>query len=342
MHISFAAKTPSERALNRLILGLAVLLVVGVPALGIFYVLDRHVDPGPTLVQRQLSAAEEAVRAEPNKLSNRILLAAAYMTARRYDDAVTQFTEVLKVEPGHRGALLGRGEAYLALANLEGARADYQKLVDDARAGEMANVDPQLEGAYYNLGAIALKQDRPKDAVELLKAATAITRTDADALNLLGTALLETGDAKQAVEALRRAILFVPTGWCEPYGSLRDAYTALGDTTGAGYAGGMVAFCEGRPEEARPALAAITAGPYLLDATLGLALVAEDQGDLTAAADLYARVVTLDPQNFTAISGLNRLGTASASASPVPAGAASPAPTTPTTPAGSPTAGGTN
>lgn len=342
MHISFAAKTPSERALNRLILGLAVLLVVGVPALGLFYVLDRHVDPGPTLVQRQLSTAEEAVRAEPNKLSNRILLAAAYMTAKRYDEAVNQFTEVLKVEPGHRGALLGRGEAYLALGNLDAARTDYQKLVDDARAGEMANVDPQLEAAYYNLGAIALKQDRPKDALDLLQAATAINRTDADVLNLLGTALLRTDDPKQAVEALRRAILFVPTGWCEPYGQLRDAYTALGDATGAGYAGGMVAFCEGRPEEARQQLGAITAGAYVLDATLGLALIAEDQGDVSAAADLYSRVLTLDPQNFTAMSGLNRLGTAPASASPVPAGTTSPAPTAPTTPAGSPTAGGTD
>lgn len=341
MHISFAARTPSERTLNQVILGLAVLLVVGAPALGLFYVLDRHVDPGPTLVQRQLSTAEEAVRAEPNKLSNRILLAAAYMTARRHDDAVSQFTEVLRVEPGHRGALLGRGEAHLALGNLDAARADYQKLVDDARAGEMANVDPQLQAAYYNLGAIALKQDRPKDARDLLQAATAINRTDADALNLLGTALLRTGDPKQAVAALRRAILFVPTGWCEPYGQLRDAYATLGDATGAGYAGGMVAFCEGRPDEARQQLDAISAGPYTFDATLGLALIAEDQGDVPAAVDLYSRVLALDPENFTAMSGLNRLGTAPASASPVPGGA-SPAPATPATPAGSPTAGGTN
>jgi tetratricopeptide (TPR) repeat protein len=318
MQISPAVKAPSENTLNRLILGLAVMLVVGVPAVGLFYVLDRHVDPGPTLVQRQLSSAEEAVRGAPNKLSNRILLAAAYMTAKRYNEAVNQFAEVLKVDAGHRAALLGRGEAYLALGSLEAARTDYQKFVDDASAGEMANVDPQLEAAYYGLGSIALKQDRPKDALDLLQAATAINRTDADALYLLGTAFLRTNDPKQAVDALRRAILFVPTGWCDPYGQLRDAYTALGDTTGAGYAGGMVAFCEGRPDEARHDLGAITAGPYVLDATLGLALIAEDLGDPAAATDLYSRVLALDSGNFSAMNGLNRLASVQTPASPVP------------------------
>lgn len=331
MRMNRKLTAPSERTLNRLIVSLALALALGIPTIGLFYYFDRHVDAGPTLAQRRLSAAEEAVRKEPNKLSGRILLAVAYMTAKRYDDAIVQYTEVLKAQPDNRAGLLGRGQAYLLLENLDAAQKDYQAMIDQAKGGEMANADPQLEAAYFNLGAIALKRDQPKDAQKLLESALRIIATDADALNLLGTALLENGDPKQAVEALRKAVSFVPTGWCEPYNQLDRAYTALGQAGGARYAAGMAAFCEGRPDEAKQKLQALTDGPFAIDAMLGLGLIAEDQGDVAGATEMYTKVVAHEPRNFIAISGLNRLGATPAPASP-----------TPPTPAGSPTAGGTN
>jgi len=316
MHSTRTLKSPSDRTLNRLIVGAILIIVIGIPVIAAIYFFDRHVDAGPSLVERQFSAAEEAVRKEPNKVSARLTLAATYMTAKRYPDAIVQFTEILKVEPTHRAALLGRGYAELASGDLVAARADYEKMVDTAKGGEMAVQDPQLEAAYYGLGEIALKQDRPKDAQTLLESAIRINRTDADALNLLGTAYLRNGDAKTAVQALKAAVALVPADWCEPYGQLGQAYTALGTTEGTAYATGMVSLCEGRLDEAKTQLQPLAAGTFAGEALLGLAMVAEGQGDTAGAMDLYKQVLATDPENMTAIAGYNRL--AGGTESPAP------------------------
>jgi tetratricopeptide (TPR) repeat protein len=312
----------NDRTLNRILLGLVALLVIGLPTIALVYVLDRNVDPGPPIAERAVVAAEEAVRTEPNKLSNRLALALAYDAADRHADAIAQFTEILRAEPVHRAALLGRADAYVATGDLDAAAVDYQALVDATGTAEMATVDPQREAALYGLGSIALAQDRPADAVTFLTKALAINRTDADALNLLGTALLGTGDTEHAIAALRAAIALVPSGWCEPYVQLATAYTAAGNTAGGQYGNGMVALCEQRVAEAEQLLTPLVDGPFGLDALVGLGLAAEQRGDQVAAIDFYTRVYAADPTDFDAVAGLNRLG------APAP-GASSPATTQP-------------
>jgi tetratricopeptide (TPR) repeat protein len=311
-----ALDAASDRTLNRILLGLIVAIVIGIPAIALVYVLDRNVDPGPPVAERAITAGEEAVRNEPNKLSNRLGLAMAYAAADRPADAIAQFTEILKVEPVHRAALLGRADAYLTTGDLDAAAGDFQSLVDATAGGEMATVDPQREAAFYGLGSIALSQGRPEDAVTALTEALKINRTDADALNLLGTALLQTGDTENAIKALRAATALVPAGWCEPYAQLGAAYAAAGNSAGAQYGIGMVALCEQRTAEAEQALTPLTDGPLAIDALIGLGLAAEERGDQAAAIDFYSRVYAADPTNFNAIAGLNRLG----ATAPAPSG----------------------
>jgi tetratricopeptide (TPR) repeat protein len=330
----------SDRTLNRLIVGILIVLVIGIPAIGLIYFLDRNVDPGPSMAQRTIAAAEEAVRKEPNNLSVRTVLATSYAAAGRYADAVAQYSEILQVAPDHHGALLGRGNTYLALKDDASATKDFQQLVDVAKGGEMANADPQLEEAYYRLGDIALRAGKAGDAVTLLTSALAINRSDADAMNLLGSAYVQTGKSAEAVEVLKEAIAFVPTGWCEPYQTLATAYTSLGNADGAAYATGMAAFCANQPDVAVAALTPLATGAMALDATLGLALIAESEGDITTATTMYEKVLVEDPTNFNATAGLQRLGTAASAgphASAVPD--ASDAPAASATAGASPSAG---
>ena len=112
-----------------------------------------------------------------------------------------------------------------------------------AKGGEMANVDPMLNAAYYGLGAIALEQDKPAEAIRFLTAAVAIKRSDADALNLLGTAYVRNGEPAKAIEPLRSAIAFVPIGWSEPYLTLAQAYGDTGDAARAAWAAAMADLC---------------------------------------------------------------------------------------------------
>jgi tetratricopeptide (TPR) repeat protein len=317
-----SAGAVSDRVLNRAIAVLVVALAIGLPAIALVYYLDRHVDAGPSIADRTITAAEAAVRTNPNMLSARLALAAAYAGAGRQSDAATQYTEVLGGDATNRAALLGRADTYRSLGQLDAAAADYQALVDVASGGEMANVDVQLEAAYFGLGSIALAQDRPRDAATLLANALVIDRTDADALDLMGTALIAIGDNWNAVDALRDAVALVPTGWCDPYTHLGQAYTALGEPDGATYASGMVAFCEGRSDDAMRLLQSVPDGPFTGDVLIGQGLVAEDLGDTQAAIEFYTRVYDSDPSNFLAVTGLNRLG---ATVSPVPVPPTAPA-----------------
>jgi tetratricopeptide (TPR) repeat protein len=299
---------PGDRDIDRLIKAIALVLVIGIPLIAFLYWSDRHVDRQPSLADRNIAAAEEIVRKSPNDLGARITLAAAYVSAARYADGVAQFGEVIKTEPGNRAALLGRGIAYAQLEEYDLAKADFQAMVDGAKGGEFAQTDPQLERAYYELGVIALKQDRPSEALEPLKAALAIDSADADALYSYGMALIATGDPSFGVKALRRAVAFVPSGWCEPYQGLVDGYGALGNTTGVAYADGMVDFCSGLYTDAMQKLEPLTTGPMSTDALLGLALVSAYSGDLPGATTYYQRVLDVEPENVSALIGLGQIG----------------------------------
>ncbi|MBI3750169.1 MAG: tetratricopeptide repeat protein [Chloroflexi bacterium] len=327
MQANHALSNLSDRTLRRLTIGVSAALVIGLLAVGAFYWFDRHPSSGPSLNDRAVAAAEEAVRTSPNDIGVRNHLAAAYVSAGRFEDGIAQFTQVLAAAPSDRAALLGRGLAYLAQgthdpAKLDGAKldlatADFQKLVDAAKDSEFAKTDPQLEQAYYELGVIALKQSRSADAVTNLTAALAINGGDADALYSFGVALIQTGDATKGVAALRRAVQFVPTGWCEPYHGLQDGYTALKDSVGSQWAVGMTAMCDGNFDAAATALQGLTAGPMKIDALLGLALVAQQRGDNTGAAGFYRQVLAIDPKNTSASIGLGQLGV---TGSPAPQG----------------------
>jgi tetratricopeptide (TPR) repeat protein len=303
----------SDRRLSRL-LGVGVLvLAVGVPAFGVLYFRDQHVDAGPSLVDRQVVSAEAAVRAAPGDIGLRLQLAGAYRTAGRLDAALAQYDQTLTVEAANRAALLGRGDVLVAKKDLPAAAAAFAKIVGAAKGGEFAAADPQLEKAHYRLGQIALQQGRVGAAVTSLSAAVRIEPTDADALYLLGTAQLREGKAARAVVSLQRAVAFVPTGWCEPYTRLSQAFRSLHRAPAASYATAMLDFCRGRPAVATRQLTALTSGPVAVPAMLGLGMIAETTSDRAAATRWYQKVLRADSKNFNARTGLTRLGAGSSS-----------------------------
>jgi tetratricopeptide (TPR) repeat protein len=300
----------SDRALDRgLRLGVLALLV-GALAFGGIYYRDRHVSAGPSLLDRQVSAAEKAVRAAPGSVPARLALAQAYQADKRLDAAVKQYQQILSANGNHRGALLGLGKALIAKKDLGKANDAFQRIVGLAKPGEFAGSDPQLEEAYYFLGSIAVKQGKPAVALTQLQAALKINPTDSDAWYLTGVATLKTGDAKKAVPALQRALAFVPTGWCEPYAELRQAYSKLGQAPKAEYAGAMSDFCHKRYAQARERLTALTTGPETVDAMLGLGLIAESSSQPDEAVGWYRKVLGKDKTNPTALAALSRLGVA--------------------------------
>jgi tetratricopeptide (TPR) repeat protein len=187
-----------------------------------------------------------------------------------------------------------------------------------AKDGEMAHVDPMLNAAYFGLGSIALEQGRASDAVTHLQAAVAVKRSDADALNLLGTAYVRAGEPAKAIDALKRAIAFVPLGWTEPYATLAEAYGATGDAARSEWAGAMADLSSGDATGARTRLLALADGAAALEAAIGLGLVSETLGDGVAAAEWYGKALAIDPANAEARLGIGRVSSPDGSAAPLP------------------------
>ena len=296
-----------EAQLNRWIKRIGLLLIVGIVAFVAFYAVDRFRAPMAPIIDRELAALEEAVRADPTDVASRGTLADLYLAAKRYDEAIVQYTEILKTGKQDEAAYASRGRAFELMGNLDAAAADYAKVIEIATTGEMANVDPDLENAYYGLGAIALLQDRPDEAIGHLLKALAIKRTDADAMNLLGAAYVKAGQPEKAMDPLRRAVEFVPIGWAEPYQTLADAYQATGEAELAEWAGAMAAANNGDMAGAVARLKAITDGKAGLDARIGLGLLAEMSSDATAAEEWYRKALELDAQSTSAKLGLSRV-----------------------------------
>ena len=307
-----------DRQLNRWIRRVLLLLVLGTIAFVAFYALDRWRPATTPIVDQRLAALEAAVRDKPDDVAARGQLADTYVAKGLYEDALVQYDAIVATGKADELARYGRAGAYVGLGRLDDAVKDYQAVVDIARDGEMANVDPMLQASYYSLGSIAVQQGRPAEAIPFLEQALAIRRSDADALYLIGTAYVATGETDKAEAALRAAVAYVPIGWSEPYAALADGFAKAGKAALAEWAGAMADLAAGKPDLAEPRLLAIADGDAAVDAAIGLGLLHETRGQTAAAAEWYGRALAASPDNAAARLGMSRVG-AGDIGSPLPA-----------------------
>lgn len=293
--------------LNRLIIWSAALLVFAIAAFAVYYYLDQQ-GSAPTnqaAVQRQLNQYEQAVRDDPNNITNRLALADAYYSLKRYNDASSQYEAALVINDQSTLGRVGLGRAKLEAGDLVGASESFQKVIDQSKGADIAG--ELVQSAYYYLGSIALDQQKPDEAIQQLTQATNIERTDSDSWYLMGTAYIQIDKLDEAVDALTKAVLFVPD-FTEAYEKLALVYDQKGASGEALYARGMVAYSMGELEDAAEQLqAAIDASPTLAEAYTGLGMVRETQGQRDAAMAAYQRALHLKPDDFNARSGLARL-----------------------------------
>jgi hypothetical protein len=72
----------------------------------------------------------------------------------------------------------------------------------------------------------------------------------------------------------------------------------------------MTDLCNKKPADARRKLEPLVTGPVSIDAMTGLAMTAEADSDRAGAIRWYRKVLAADSKNFSAASGLSRLGAA--------------------------------
>ena len=300
-----------NRSLVRLLWALVIVAVVAIVGFGVYYYLSQRVDSGPTQAERVVATSEQKVRDNPNDVNARLALAAAYLKSERQDEAKSQFEEILKAQPNNRSALLGIGGILLDAGDYAGAKDQYTAVIQASKTGEFAGADVLLQEAYYLRGVSESSLKDPKAAASDLKKALIIDKGDADAWYALGNAQVQLGDAKTAATSFQQALLFVPTGWCDPYTGLKAAYDAQKNAQGITYATAMSAICKGDTSaEQQKALTSLSSGEFKIPALLGLAMSAETAGDTSAAVKWYGQVLEVDPKNIAANSAIARISTA--------------------------------
>ena len=305
-----------EQRLEKLLRNLVKGLIAAVAIFAVIYFFGQrqsHVEQAAPIPDQAVANAEAAVRQEPNNLENRLTLAGTYANAQRFDDALTQLREILKFSPKYKPALLGIGELELSRGNLDAAKEVLTSYVKIGSAGEFAAGDPQLERARYALGMVYLKQADYPNAVQYLTDALKINSGDADAWYALGQAQANLKKYDLATVAYKRALAFVPSGWCEPYEGLKGSYGGLGDDDGVKFAESMVRVCGGGGSDSAAALKDLLRTPFAADALFGLGMAAENDGDVDLALKYYQQELSVDRTNVAALSAIARLG-----ASPMP------------------------
>lgn len=298
----------STRGLKRLLWILVAATAVILVAFGVIYYLGQHADAGPSMADRSVAAAEEAVTASPNDISARLALAGAYTEAGRNEEALSQYAEIIKAQEDNRTALLGAGMILYRQGEYASAKPYYEKVIEFSGGEEFSSIDPQLQSALYYLGVVSLQLNDDESAITNLEAALEIDKTDADAWYTLGDVQLRSGNAEKAAAAYEQALAFVPVGWCEPYSGLEGAYSQMGKTDGVTYAKAMGEICNGENETGLAELESLTEGDFAIPAMLGLGLAAESSGDLESAVAWYTKVTALQSDNVPALTALARLG----------------------------------
>lgn len=327
-----------NRALRRAVRLLALVLVIGTPLFVAGYLIDQHVEPGPTLLERTVDETEALVMQNPSDIGLRLKLAAAYAADSRNKDAAAQYDAILLASPENVPALLGKAGFLASAGDAATAQELYQQVVDLRKDGEMAKADRDLERAFYGLGTTSMALGKYADAIAPFEAALQIDGTDADVWYSLAEAQFYAGSSAQAVAAARNAVAFVPVGWSEPYALLAKIFSANQAPEEAAWATAMADLSEKRYAEAKAALTPLVDGPAAADASIGLAFLAEIEGDAAAALTWYQKAYALRPSDPTAQSGVVRMGGVVATPTPDPTPTPAPSTSPGTSPAPSPKA----
>ena len=131
-----------------------------------------------------------------------------------------EFDRALRIDPNHRGALLGLAAAHGAANEWDRAVARYQQLL--AR-------DPRDGDALFGLAVAYAQQDRTDDAIRAMQDVLRIHPDDARAHRELSVLYREAGDTSRALQHGERAMRLHPRQ-PEPYIELATlSLTRLGD-----------------------------------------------------------------------------------------------------------------
>lgn len=177
-------------------------------------------------VNQVIKDLESQVRKNPLNINARIQLASAYISVKRWDDAIQQCLEVLKVDKENQAALTMAGFAYMQKSDYNKALEMYEKEIDTYGSAGMALENKYLEDALFNTGVIYWKKGNLDKAIYYVNRAALIRRTDADVHFFLGRLYYEKGLLTNAEMYFQKAIRFDPK-YLDAHAGLAKVYEKM-------------------------------------------------------------------------------------------------------------------
>ncbi len=293
--------------MQRIVVLAGVALVALILSFAGYYYYDRFYTSQSSQPQVSIQQAEAAVKADPQNPDLRVKLAETYLLYGRTNDAITQTVSVMQAYPDNQGAWVTAGVAYARNNDCASAIEPLEKYVYANLEQDMAALNPYLRAATYYLGDCYRLTNQPSNAVRMLEFAVDLSKTDADAMYKLGLAYAAAQQNDKAEAVLMRAAAFVPN-YTEVYQALTGIYSIQGKTDLVAYANGMVAYATKDYNTALELLLQATAAqPQFAPAFAGLGQTYEALNDLPNAKTAYETAAALDPNNFAATTGVQRV-----------------------------------
>jgi len=143
----------------------------------------------------------------------------AYNSKWRFDEAIHDLTEALRLNPKLADAYAGRGLAYLRKGEPEKAIVDLAAAI---------RLDPNSQSAYYNRGLVFLQRGEPDRAIADFDEAVRCNPNSGDALVARGLCYVAKNDLDRALASFDGAIAVDPNN-AIGYAHRSNLYSAKGD-----------------------------------------------------------------------------------------------------------------
>jgi tetratricopeptide (TPR) repeat protein len=191
---------------------------------------------------------------------------AAEFRAGDYSAAAKLFAQAERAAPGKTSALLYEAKCLVHLQNFTAAEDALRKYL----AFYPSTSYPSSSDAFYLLGFVLNRQDRPVESLKIYSQAAAITPPTGDDLKIVGLDYVLLDDYSDAIHWLEKAVE-------------RDAANV-----DAWYYLGRAYYTTGRREQASKAfLKVLDLDPHNVKAKNNLGLILETDGETEAAIDAY-------------------------------------------------------
>ena len=163
------------------------------------------------LFQDALRAFDEAVTADPNNLTPRVLTGSLFLDKYDSGSAATEITTVLQLNPQHPTALVAMGRR-MQFDGEQGAVA----MVESA-----LHTNPELVGAHVFLARQMLSAERFDEAIEQIEPVLVTNPASLEALAILATAYFLRGNDAEFERTLDRTLALNPD-YADIYNTLAD------------------------------------------------------------------------------------------------------------------------